>query len=377
LSGGAEKQLVEVVAGTSSEEFSHHVCVLSQSAFFAPRIIESGHRLTDLGLTGKRPWLKASRAITSIIKNERPDIIHSWLYDAHIAARLVRLGGNKIPLIASLQAPDYETEVIRAGNWPPAKVELLRLIDKTLAALTNPVFVACSEFVADSYRRKLGIRPSRISVIYNSVDPESLSCEPDAPDRIRESLGIAADDFIYLNTGRLDPQKDQATLLHAFSKVLPAISNAQLAIIGSGRLEESLKALAATLNISARVHFLGRRADIGACLEMADAYVFPSLFEGLPLALLEAMIKSLPSVASDIAPHREVIDHGISGLLVPTGSVEHLADSMVKLYNDPGLRENLGKEAQKKVREKFFSSVLVPHWEELYRKLSAPGLNSI
>jgi glycosyltransferase involved in cell wall biosynthesis len=370
-SGGAERQLVEVVSGTSKEFFSHSVCVFRESDFFAPGIIAAGQEVIDLGLQGSRPWLTAARKLSSLIDEKKPDIIHSWLYDANIAARMAKLRRRKIPLVSSLQAPDYEPEVIRAGNWPPAKVEVLRWIDKTLAALTDPYFVACSEFVGGSYRQKLGVRPARMTVIYNSVDPASLISAPGEPGGIRESLGIKKDDFVYLTVGRLDPQKDHATLLKAFSEVSQAAANAHLVMIGTGELEGFLKETASALDLTERVHFLGRRKDVGACLEMADSYVFPSLFEGLPLSLLEAMSKGLPCIASDIGPHREVIENGVSGLLAATNSAEELAHSMRKLYNEPVLRQQLGKEALKKIQEKFLSSILMPQWEELYRKLSS------
>jgi glycosyltransferase involved in cell wall biosynthesis len=369
-SGGAERQLVEVVRGTSGDRFSHRVCAFSESDFFSAPIKQAGQEVIELGVGGKRGWFKAARKINSLIAGDPPDIIHSWLFDANIAARLVKLRHRKIPLVTSLQAPDYDPTVIRAGNWPPAKIEMLRWMDKSLAMLTKPHFAACSEFVAGSFRRELGIPLARMSVIYNSVDPSALTCGAEEPAAIRGSLGIAKEDFVYLNIGRLDPQKDHSTLLRAFHLSLAATPNAHLVLIGEGALKNSLADLAASLNIEDRVHLLGKRKDIGACLEMADAYVFPSLFEGLPLALLEAMAKGLPCIASDIEPHREVIENDISGLLVTPASAAELADTMIRIYNDVELRKRLGNEALTKVKDQFYSEVLMPKWEELYEKIS-------
>ncbi|HEV7643236.1 MAG TPA: glycosyltransferase [Pyrinomonadaceae bacterium] len=369
-SGGAERQLVEVVSGTSGNGFSHRVCAFRDSDFFSAPIKQAGQEVLELGVNGKRDWWGAARKINSIITDDPPDIIHSWLFDANIAARLVKLRHRKIPLITSLQAPDYDPKVIRAGNWPPAKIEILRWMDKSLAMLTKPHFVACSEFVAGSFRRELGVPPSRMSVIYNSVDPGALVCGPEEPAAIRESLGIAKEAFVYLHIGRLDPQKDHSTLLRAFHLSLAAAPDAHLVMIGEGALKNSLEDLAASLNVEDRVHFLGKRKDIGACLEMANAYVFPSLFEGLPLALLEAMAKGLPCIVSDIEPHREVIENDISGLLVRPASAAELADTMIRIYNDEELRKRLGNEALTKVRDQFCSEVLMPKWEELYEKTS-------
>ena len=370
-SGGAERQLVDVVCNTSGEKFSHTVCILGENDFFASALKRKGHKVEKLNLPGKHPWLSAAGKIIPIIEQEQPNVIHSWLYDAHIAARLsVLTGRRKIPLLASLQNPDYERETISAGNWSPKKVEILRLIDKFFAKVTKPHFVACSKFVANSYINKLGIAQSRMSVIYNSVDPQTLACEPDESQKIRRSLNIPADGFVYLNIGRLDPQKGQIYLLRAFHKVLSKAPNAYLVIIGTGSLETSLKELAKSLKIEHRVFFLGVRTDIGACLEMADAFVFPSLFEGLGIVLVEAMSKSLACITSRLDVLEEVIEDKVSGLLVAPKSVAELTEAMIRVFEQDDLRERLGREAFCRAERQFFSELLMPEWENLYTNMS-------
>lgn len=370
-SGGAERQLVDVVCNTSWEKFSHTVCILGENDFFSSAIKQKGHKVINLNLSGKRPWLSAARKIVPIIEQEQPDVIHSWLYDAHITARLSVLQGRKIPLLASLQNSDYEPETISAGNWSPKKVEILRLIDKFSAGVSKTYFVACSKFVANSYMKKLGIPQSQMSVIYNSVDPQTLACEPDESQKIRLSLKIPADGFVYLNIGRLDPQKGQTYLLRAFHKVLSKAPQTYLVIIGTGSLETSLKELAKSLKIEHRVFFLGVRRDIGACLEMADAFVFPSLFEGLGIVLVEAMSKSLACVTSKLDVLEEVIEDKVSGLLVAPKSETELAEAMIQVFERDDLRSKLGREAFCTAERQFFSKVLMPEWEKLYTTISA------
>jgi glycosyltransferase involved in cell wall biosynthesis len=369
-SGGAEKQLVEVVNGTSRNGFSHRICALQDSGFFGPEMQKNGHDVIDLGLEGKHPWFRAARAIDALIERDPPDIIHSWMFDANVVSRLVKLRYRKIPLVTSLQAPDYEPKAIRLTGWSPTKIAGLRMIDKTLAMLTGPYFIACSDFVAESYKRNFGIRADRMSVIYNSVSPGPLQTAPGEAESLRESLGIARDTFVYINVGRFDPQKDQKLLLRAFQKVHRQNAGTVLVIVGSGPLENDLRELAASLEITDSVLFLSNRKDIGALLEMSDAYVFPSVMEGLPLALLEAMLKGCACVASDIEPHREAIENGVSGLLVALGDADGLADSMLRLYNDAGLREKLGAAAAETIGRKFFSSLLIPKWEAVYEMLA-------
>lgn len=369
-SGGAERLLVDVVCNTSKEDFEHIVCVINKADFFASQLHRYGCKIIPLNEFEKHPFLSSSWKLRKIINRHKPDIIQSWLYDANITARLAKIGKPKIPLITSIHSPDYDAETIKAGNWSSYKVEVLRIIDKITARMTKPHFVCCSQFVAGSYQKNLGVNPSDISVIYNLVNPKNLSCEADEPNLIRQSLDIPEDGFIYINVGRLDPPKGQAYLLKAFQKVLLQIPQAYLVLIGAGPSETDYKELAKSLKIDRRVRFLGRKKGIGAYLEMADVFVFPTLFEGFGIALVEAMSKGLPCVATRLDVIREIIDDKVSGLLVAPRSEEEIAEAMIRLYKDPELAKSLGQQAYKKAENQFFSDVIIPKWNKLYLDVS-------
>lgn len=371
LGGGAERQLVNVASNTSLTEFSHSVCVFGDASFFAPQLISKDLTVNALGETRERRWFKYAAFLRAQIAKEKPDIIHSWLFDANIASRLAVGKSSFAPkIITSLQSPDYEPETIRAGQWNPRKVRILKAFDKLTARIARPTFAACSQFVADSYKRELGIADERMSVIYNSVDPQTLSSTPEDAAKIRQELNISPDEFVFISVGRLDAAKNHQLQLKAFALTQNKIQ-AKLLIIGVGRLESELKKLAETLQISERVHFLGRRSDIGSCLQAADAFVFSTLFEGLPVAVLEAMSVGLPCVASDIAVMREVIEDQKNGLLINPHDASQMADAMIKLYENKGLRKDLGQRAEQHTAAKFSSSVTTTQWEELYRRLAA------
>jgi glycosyltransferase involved in cell wall biosynthesis len=125
------------------------------------------------------------------------------------------------------------------------------------------------------------------------------------------------------------------------------------------------------LDLARTVRFLGHREDVPEILAAADAFVFPSLFEGLPGAVIEAMALGLPVVASAIAPLREVIEPGENGLLVPAGSVESLADAVGPLLEDPARREALGRRGRELYEERWTLETSVPRMAELYRSMAA------
>jgi glycosyltransferase involved in cell wall biosynthesis len=147
--------------------------------------------------------------------------------------------------------------------------------------------------------------------------------------------------------------------------------NAYLAFIGDGPSTLSLESLAAELGLSGRVKFLGERTDVGACLEMSDVFVFPSLFEGLPLAPIEAMLKGLPCIVTRIEPVLELFADNETAIVVSPGSVEELANAMRRIYGDAALRHRLGSQGRSKAMENFDSSIGLHAWEELYLELAA------
>ncbi|PYS91359.1 MAG: hypothetical protein DMF64_12335 [Acidobacteria bacterium] len=368
--GGAERQLVNLVRNTDRAEFEHVVCYLHPPADFAAELRADGREVVCLNLPRKWPWLFAPVRLMPLLRARRPQLIQTWLFEADISARLSTLIGPSIPIINTLHLTTYDAETIRAAHWSPRKMAMLQRLDRWTARRARPLFIAVSEAVKRSAVRNLGVPPSDIRVIYNSIDQATLSCAPDAPHRLRQAAQIPAAGFVFMNVGRLAPQKGQPVLLRAFKQVADALPDVYLVFVGEGPEEAALAALARELGVSERVRFLGRREDVGACLEMADAFVFPSLFEGLPLAPIEAMLKGLPCIVSRIEPVLELFTDKETGMFVAPGSVDELAAAMIELYNEPELRRHLGARAQARATARFDSRTGLQAWTELYRELA-------
>jgi glycosyltransferase involved in cell wall biosynthesis len=219
--------------------------------------------------------------------------------------------------------------------------------------------------------RNLGLRAADIRVIYNSIDPATLQSDPEEASCIRKGAGIPSGAFVYLNVARLSPEKGQAVALRAFKEASEFLPDAYLVFAGEGPQAAAYQTLASELGIRDRVRFLGNRADVGACLEMADAFVFPSLFEGLGSAPIEAMLKGLPCIASHIETMLELFVDGETGLLVTPGSEDALASAMVTLYRDPDLRRRLGASARAAAIDRFDSRQGMKVWSQFYRELAS------
>jgi len=374
--GGSERQLTSLVVNSDPSEFAHTVCYLWPPDDFRDQILAAGHRVLRLNPRQVRPWLATTGKLVSVFRREQPDIMQTWLYQATIAARLAMLFGPRVPLLTSLQSPEYAPDAVRMCTWPRIKVEAIRHLDWASSRWSRTTFVAASHYVKQTAELYLGAPPQRVHVIYNSFDAEGLHSRPEDRHRLRSELQLPPDSFIFLNVGRLDPQKGQAYLLRAFSAVLPATPDAYLVIVGAGPLDAELKGLACTLKISRHVRFLGRRSDMGACYEMADVFVFPSLFEGFSVALLEAMYKGLPCIASGIGPILELIKDGETGILVPAASADPLADAMLSLYMDRDLRGSVAARGREEALRQFQTPLIIPQWRALYRQLARNNVNA-
>ncbi len=368
-SGGAERQLVNLVNTTSKEIVDHVVCAIDESYFFEPEIREAGYKVIKFDISGKHPFFKIASKFRDVVRDEKPDIIHTWLYNANVAARLATLLGDKVPIITSIQSADFEPGAIITGGYNPHKMRGLKMIDKMTARLTKPDFVMCSEFVKKSYKENYGIDEAKTHIIYNSVDPALMETSQADVEKLREEFDFPPDTFVYLNVGRLDPQKNHKAIFEAFRQVLQKVPNSVLLLAGIGSLDDKLKQDVKDLGIDDKIMFLGRRTDVPALLAMADVFVFPSFFEGLPVALVEAMFKAKPCIASRIHVFKEVITDGETGLLIDPNSPSELKDAMIKLYKDEDLRKRLGENGLRQVRDKFHSSKTAEQWEDLYRKI--------
>lgn len=210
--------------------------------------------------------------------------------------------------------------------------------------------VAVSESMREAAIEE-GVKPERISIIPNGIELRSTDLQ--ARSRARQLFGVGQDVPVILSVGRLTPEKGHACLLDAIPGILAQIPDAHFFLAGDGSLRTNLEQQSKRLNIHSRVTFLGMRQDVSLLLAGADVFVLPSISEGLPLALMEAMSAGLPVVASDVGGVKEVVVDGETGLLVSPGNPESLKCSVVNLLNDPKERIRLGEAARKLIEKKY------------------------
>ena len=216
----------------------------------------------------------------------------------------------------------------------------------------------------------MGVPAKKVTVIYRGVMPSWLEpAPPSGFDHLRKSLGIARAGPVLLNVGRLIPVKGQRYLIQAMPKVLIQYPRAHLLIAGEGELRESLAALCRVEGVEDHVTFLGRRNDVKDLLMMSDIFVFPSLSEGCPNALLEALAVGKPCVAAHIGPTAEVVQDGLTGILVPTQSPDALAEAVIYLFDHPEQAEAMGQGGRNTIAARFTTDTVIRQLEEVYDRV--------
>ena len=293
------------------------------------------------------------RALRRLLQTERPALVHTTLFTSNLLGRFAALGTG-VPVLTSLVNTSYAPVRLRDPNITPWKLRLVQAADALTAPLTDH-FHAVTEAVKEASVRDLRIAPERITVVERGRNPAWLGeSDPERRRQARERLGLAEEDEVLLNLGRQDYQKGQRYLLEAFERLAQGRPCLRLLVAGRpGGATPDLERAMRQMAHDDRVRFLGHRSDIPDLLAAADVFVFPSLFEGIGGACIEAMALGLPVVCSDLPGMREVIEHGRSGLLVEPANADALAQATGALLDDPERAEAMGRRGRERFEERF------------------------
>jgi glycosyltransferase involved in cell wall biosynthesis len=211
------------------------------------------------------------------------------------------------------------------------------------------------------------ITPERVSVLPNGVDVQEWQPDGAARARMRRELGVGDGEFVWFTAGRLERVKDYPTMILAF---MGLTDSARLVIAGAGSEEYPLHRLVNALGLQNRIHFLGFQPDILPWMQGADGFVLSSLWEGLPVCLLEAAACEVPCVATSVPGTREVVVDGATGFLTRPDNPASLRKTMTRLMEmQPDSRRAMGQLARERMSELFNLDGVLDHWEILYRDL--------
>jgi len=334
LAGGAERSLVEMLPRLVDEGVTPIIASLYyREVGFEEEVREAGY---DVRLLSGESRIGKARALRKLIQQESPDLVYTSLFDADLAGWLATMGMD-VPLISNLANTAYDPARLADPNIDERRLRIIRSIDGYTSRHGTDHFHAVSQAVKDSTVETLGVDPDRITVVKRGRDADRLGLRtPERRADARHRLGIPDDALVVVTVGRQEYQKGHRFLIEAFVDVVADHPNAQLLITGrEGHSSVQLEQLIESLALGSAVTILGHRSDVPEVLAASDIFAFPSLYEGLGGALIEALALGLPVVASDIPALREVVREGENAVLVAPGDPSGLATAITSLLDDP------------------------------------------
>lgn len=353
---GAEKQMALLAKGLPRDRFRVEVAALTRLGPLEAELRESGVPVTLIGKRGKLDPVALSR-LTRFLREKRFDIVQTWIFAANVYGRLASRRA-KVPTVLTTE--------MAVDLW---KSRAHLSLDRWLARSTDRV-IGNSQAVVDFYR-KAGIPAEKLAMIHSGISDE----EPPSidPQEVRRELGIDEGAPLLLFAGRLAEQKRVDDLIQALDLLQHIEPSLVTLIAGDGPLRSRLEDLAQAFDLLSpgRVRFLGHRDDVPRLLSASDLLVLPSLYEGLPNIVLEAMRFRKAVVATSAPGTTEVVSDGETGLLVPTRSPKELARALRTLVRDPDLRCRLGEAGRARVEADFQASVMIEQFATLYEQLAS------
>jgi glycosyltransferase involved in cell wall biosynthesis len=293
------------------------------------------------------------------LRREPPDILHCHLVRANlygpIAARLAGVKG----VVCTIRGID---EYVTSPGLIPRAV---RLVERLTAGWVAK-YVAVSETARQAMIKHLRLSPEKIVTILNAVDLAPFRRPPVDSSAVRAELGLSPDAVVVGSVGNLIPLKNYANLVRWFQDLCATFPQVQLAVIGEGEERQALEDLIARKNLAAKVKLLGFRTDIPRVLGAMDIFAFPSLSEGLPRAVMEAMAAGLPCVVMHVGGNPEAVLDGQTGYVVSPEDAAGFKDALIRLIKDGALRKKMGAAGKNRAFALFNPERLAAQYAELY-----------
>jgi glycosyltransferase involved in cell wall biosynthesis len=300
--------------------------------------------------------------LSTLISENDIDIVHSMGARADFFARMACRNKPSTAVVCTLAmlVESFDVGFLRKFFY--------KLADRYSARYVTQ-YIAVSRALKERLIRERKISADKISIIYNGVELDQYNPELYSPSEGRLSLGIKDDYPIVGTIGRLVYQKGLPYFLEAAARVYFHNKEVRFVIIGHGSEEASLKNLADSLGITHACTFAGQRFDIDRLLSAFDIFVLPSLLEGLPRVVIEAMAMARPIIATDIDGVREQITNNQTGLLVKPADSKLLAKAIMEILDDEQKANSLARKARKQAEQKFDLKLTINKVENLYQEL--------
>ena len=352
---GAEKVVARTATHLSKDRYRVLVSCLYGPGPVAGEIRAASIPVMDLEAQSK--WdLRVVYRLFRLLKRENIQILHSHLFHANLLGRIAgKMAG--VPIVISTR---HSVDIGGRGReW----------INRWTKRWTD-VTIAVSDQACEAERRWSGTKSGEIVTIYDGIKTEAFErADLQESKELKRKLGIESDAPVIGMIARFHRAKGHSYLMEAMPYILDQFPKAKVLLIGGGELRPTIKEKVQKLGLTDSIIFTGIRQDIPRILSALDLFVLPSLWEGLGIAILEAMAAGLPVVATRVGGIPEVVEDRVTGLLVPPRDPEALAKAIIALLQDRERAKDMGRAGRERVEKHFSVERMVQQTEALYEEL--------
>jgi sugar transferase (PEP-CTERM/EpsH1 system associated) len=353
--GGMENGLANLINHLPRECFRHAVACIEGYSDFRQRITRPDTEVFALHRSNAGVW-KIRKQLFQLCRRLQPQVVHSRNLSGLDALAPARFAGVRNCIHGE---HGWDMGDLYGTRWRPA---MLRRVHSPLVDR----YIVVSKDLERYLIRRVGIAAGRISQIYNGVDTERFTPRPSGAANGLPAEFAEQDTLVIGTVGRIQPVKDQVTLLKAFAELVQSYAYLRLAVIGDGPLLNDLRGFAETLGITKLTWLPGAIGNIPDALRRFDVFVLPSLSEGISNTVLEAMASGVPVVATAVGGNLELVEDGHCGRLFPPGDVTTLARLLGGYIADPLLRQAHAVAARRVAVERFSLDTMVRKYQEIY-----------
>lgn len=364
MPSGAEKSLVQI-----TENFKYYQPVfvhLYKGDFLRDDLEIKGIKVYSLNFAPSAKYKAVQAKLEEIYKLENPDVVHSTLFRSDLITRRLKSKYN-IPLVSSFVNNSYNPLRFKGKSLiTQAKLRLVQFYD-TISSRKVDLFISNSETIKNTKAKSTMVDLKKVKVIYRGRDITKFEDLSSKNLELRKSMDLE-DDLILLNVSRLIERKGQLDLINALPKLQKKFPSIKLLIAGHGTFESTLNERSKELDLGDSVQLLGRRNDVPQLLSMADVFVYPSYFEGLPGALIEAMFSGKIIVCSDIPENMECVNEDCA-IIFKRGDVDDYVTKLTYALSNKRELKQLGENAKIMANDKFDIEKISWNYESTYDSL--------
>jgi L-malate glycosyltransferase len=356
--GGSEKVVLDLARKIDKTAFE--VFIVSFSEGPVRKLYE------ELGLKvfsvtkEKRLDIKFIRSLRTLFSEQHIDVVNAHHFGPFLYSTLSAYG-TKCKVIYT-----------EHSRWQLEELSpLKKVLNRALLTKADGV-VAISRQIEKYYISKLYLGRNKVHLITNGIEIGQFGDRNGS--KIRKGLGIGENDKVIGTIANLRPEKNHKLLIGAFSEVARVFQGASLVLVGLDCMDGQVQRFASESGASERIHFLGRRDDVPDLLGLFDVFCLPSIHEGLPLTVLEAMSAGVPVIGADVLGINEVITDNMNGLLFPSNDMNKLSEVILQLLTDHSLMKRLSEAANLFVAEQYNLDKKVREYEELFHTVFSSSL---